>query len=281
MDIQRLRANVKTLRDARGWEQQDLAREARVSKAYISRLEAGKTGKPRYEELGRVAAALGTTTEGLLAPLGTVVPSAEEDTQRLIREIATDVFKTELEQYLESSSNKNLSFLQPLSNKSDDASATMGELNHNGSWLPDGHERAEVYGLRASADVGRYLLHDDAGETPIEVVMFESRRRRHRTSRVIGLQVQGDCLAPRIPDGATVLVEVERPGFPATDLGRLVNRIVFARVGDAMHIKGLRRRGGGYVLAPLNGDEAIPVTDEVCIVGVVIETRYEPLLERE
>jgi transcriptional regulator with XRE-family HTH domain len=59
---------VREEREARGWSQAHLATDARVSTAYVAKLEAAKGKRPYDEELGRVVAALGfASTDALLA----------------------------------------------------------------------------------------------------------------------------------------------------------------------------------------------------------------------
>ena len=65
MEIETVRYNVRMLREAAGLDQKDLAAKARVSTAYVSRLEAGNTQAPRLPELQRVAEALGVTVDDL------------------------------------------------------------------------------------------------------------------------------------------------------------------------------------------------------------------------
>jgi transcriptional regulator with XRE-family HTH domain len=59
---------VREEREARGWSQRHLAATARVSTAYVAKLEAAKGKRPYDEELGRVVAAVGfESTDALLA----------------------------------------------------------------------------------------------------------------------------------------------------------------------------------------------------------------------
>jgi transcriptional regulator with XRE-family HTH domain len=59
---------VREEREARGWSQRHLAANARVSTAYVAKLEAAKGKRPYDEELGRVVAAVGfESTDALLA----------------------------------------------------------------------------------------------------------------------------------------------------------------------------------------------------------------------
>ncbi|HXI18726.1 MAG TPA: LexA family transcriptional regulator [Chloroflexota bacterium] len=56
-------------RTTRAWTQPALAAQARVSKAYISKLESGKSRRPSQEQLDRVLAVLGyTNVDELLTP---------------------------------------------------------------------------------------------------------------------------------------------------------------------------------------------------------------------
>jgi transcriptional regulator with XRE-family HTH domain len=74
---------LKRRREEQGWTAAELARRAGVSKAYLSRLEAGKTVRPSAAILERLAAALGTTVADLrehdLPPAERSVPEALRD----------------------------------------------------------------------------------------------------------------------------------------------------------------------------------------------------------
>lgn len=62
MDTSRAALLGKRINDARtqkGWTQVDLAREAQVTKGYVSKIESGKAVKPSEEELARVLRVLG------------------------------------------------------------------------------------------------------------------------------------------------------------------------------------------------------------------------------
>lgn len=54
-----LASRVKSAREARGWTQAFLADRARVSKSYVSRLEAGEYPRPSIDRVGAIARALG------------------------------------------------------------------------------------------------------------------------------------------------------------------------------------------------------------------------------
>jgi transcriptional regulator with XRE-family HTH domain len=58
---------LKTLRKDRGLTQTQLAKRARTSQAYIARLERGEKKNPSLAMLRRLAKALGTTIEALVA----------------------------------------------------------------------------------------------------------------------------------------------------------------------------------------------------------------------
>jgi transcriptional regulator with XRE-family HTH domain len=279
MNITALAANLERLRRKAGLNKKELAAKAGMKNASILTLyEQARVENPGMDNLAKLATALEVTVDELLTDrrVGTrdgdavlVTPSMEEKMQ----EIALQTSKSVLQQWVEDHSNQipTTFKLAPVQNFD-----TMGVPERKGRPLPDGVRLAKVYDLRAAADVGRILLHDDGGGEPVEVVMYEASSQGYEGSEVIGLHVHGDCLAPVVADGALILVEVERPGFPLADLDAAVGDIVFACVGEAMHVKFLLRADGGYVLAPLNGEPPIPVDEDVQVVGVVIEQRSRP-----
>ena len=57
---------LKTLREARGLNQVELAKTAKVTTAYVSQLEAGKKKNPSLAVLQRLAKALGVPLAELL-----------------------------------------------------------------------------------------------------------------------------------------------------------------------------------------------------------------------
>ena len=61
---------LRSLRKTRGWTQADLARASGLTRSHISRLEAGAIQLPSRERLHRLAQALGTTPDDLLAAAG-------------------------------------------------------------------------------------------------------------------------------------------------------------------------------------------------------------------
>lgn len=66
IDLRRLGHTIRFLRQGRGWSLTDLAANSGVSKAYISDLENGVTGKPNIQYVYSVARALDTTLDRLL-----------------------------------------------------------------------------------------------------------------------------------------------------------------------------------------------------------------------
>lgn len=58
---------IKTARQKKGMSQEELAQAIGATKAAVSRYEAGKR-RPSYDQLQRIAAALGTSTSNLLPP---------------------------------------------------------------------------------------------------------------------------------------------------------------------------------------------------------------------
>jgi transcriptional regulator with XRE-family HTH domain len=67
MSLTRLGAVVRRLRAARHMTQQELAKKARISQAYLSRLEAGEKKNPGIHIAQRLAKALGVPVTALLA----------------------------------------------------------------------------------------------------------------------------------------------------------------------------------------------------------------------
>jgi len=57
---------LKTLREARGLNQVELAKKAKVTTAYVSQLEAGKKKNPSLDVLQKLARALGCDVAELL-----------------------------------------------------------------------------------------------------------------------------------------------------------------------------------------------------------------------
>lgn len=62
----RLGALIKSLREAAGMNQPELARKVKVTTAYISALEAGKRRNPSFVVLKQIARALGVPVTELL-----------------------------------------------------------------------------------------------------------------------------------------------------------------------------------------------------------------------
>ncbi len=57
---------LRSLRKQEGWSQADLAKKAKVSQAYIAKLETGVKKNPSLATLKRIAKALGVPVEDLL-----------------------------------------------------------------------------------------------------------------------------------------------------------------------------------------------------------------------
>jgi transcriptional regulator with XRE-family HTH domain len=62
-----LSKRVRELRYAKGWGPDDLAARAKISRTALYQIESGKTEMPHAATLRRIAQALGTTPETLLA----------------------------------------------------------------------------------------------------------------------------------------------------------------------------------------------------------------------
>jgi len=59
-------AKIRELREDKGLSLSELARQAGISKAYLSQIEAGKTTRPSGEALLRIASVLGSSVAALL-----------------------------------------------------------------------------------------------------------------------------------------------------------------------------------------------------------------------
>jgi len=59
-------AMIRKLREEKDLSLSELARQAGISKAYLSQIEAGKTTRPSGEALLRIASVLGTSVASLL-----------------------------------------------------------------------------------------------------------------------------------------------------------------------------------------------------------------------
>ena len=70
-------ANVRTLREERGWSQEELARRSGFSAFTISKIERGATKEPGAYTLDKIASALGVTSSRLIR--GTDADSATPD----------------------------------------------------------------------------------------------------------------------------------------------------------------------------------------------------------
>ena len=58
---------IVALREAKGWNQAELARRSGLSQPTVWSLEHGETGMPKFETLDKVARALGVPREAILA----------------------------------------------------------------------------------------------------------------------------------------------------------------------------------------------------------------------
>lgn len=66
IDLEKLGHKIRFLRQGKGWTLSDLAAKTGLSKAYISDLENGSSGKPNIQYIFALAQALGTTLDELL-----------------------------------------------------------------------------------------------------------------------------------------------------------------------------------------------------------------------
>ena len=63
--VQKFAKNMKKIREAKKMSQGDIFRATDIDRAYISNLEAGKQN-PTLETVGKIAGALGVSTDKLL-----------------------------------------------------------------------------------------------------------------------------------------------------------------------------------------------------------------------
>lgn len=66
IDLKKLGARVRFLRQGKGWSQANLAENSGVPKAYISDLENGEAGKPNIQYMFSIAVAFEVTLDELL-----------------------------------------------------------------------------------------------------------------------------------------------------------------------------------------------------------------------
>ena len=88
-----------------------------------------------------------------------------------------------------------------------------------------------------------------------------TRGRTAATGRFMRVRARGVCLKPEIDDGDWLVIDLWAEFVPKMR--------VLADVAGALHVKRLRAVGEGWELAPDNGEPAIPVTDEVYLLGKV------------
>lgn len=74
--ISALGRNLRRLREARGWSQQELSDRSDVSRPVIARLELGTSGPPSLETAERLAKALGVSLDALTADPNTAAGAA-------------------------------------------------------------------------------------------------------------------------------------------------------------------------------------------------------------
>src|SRR3954452_4350228 len=63
MDLRRFSRSVRALRMRRGWRQEDLARESKLSRSVVGRVERGERAGLQLDALVAVAEALGATVD--------------------------------------------------------------------------------------------------------------------------------------------------------------------------------------------------------------------------
>jgi transcriptional regulator with XRE-family HTH domain len=66
MSPRRLGLSIRRLREAKGWDQKELARRAAISQPYLSQLETGSRPDPAISVVRKVAKALGVSLDELV-----------------------------------------------------------------------------------------------------------------------------------------------------------------------------------------------------------------------
>ncbi|MCV2490563.1 helix-turn-helix domain-containing protein [Geodermatophilus sp. YIM 151500] len=79
MGTEELGISLAAARAARGWSLQAVGEAAKLSPAYLHKLEAGRVGSPNPRLLARLATALGLSYRRLMALAGYLSGDAEED----------------------------------------------------------------------------------------------------------------------------------------------------------------------------------------------------------
>lgn len=258
--------NLERHRRAAGLNKKELAARAGMRDAsLLTRYEQGEVANPGVDIVRRLAAALNVGTDALLAAHE---PPLADELAQVRQEMA--VIRTRLDAMA-----RHLRDWPP-----DSSPISIGDGAILGGTAPpqsaDAAAFAPVYALRVSADAGRQLIDDGAGEQPIGTAPYPVSAMISRADRVVAFQIEGDCLHPYIRAGEVAYVECLPGGDVWHDLDAAVNRAVFAEVGEAMHIKVLRRSGAGFTLTSTDGGPAIPVDDGVRIRGVVVWIGRQP-----
>ncbi len=88
-DASQLGQTMRALRDERGLTLSELARQAGISKAYLSQIETGQVESPSAKTLFNIASSLGTTVAALL---GEALPANATEVRicESLREFAED-----------------------------------------------------------------------------------------------------------------------------------------------------------------------------------------------
>jgi len=167
---------VENIRRLRMWTQARLAREAGLSPTTVSGIETGKTGRPHFGTLGKLASALGVAPEDLL---GSREPVEQQSPVHLSLGWARDSGEGEFEHGLEGASLESLDSLsRGLDVEQERLRRLYGEFpegSEQGRFIK--HQIREVAGrsgsVKASAmvrdkqeDAKRKEEHDRGAEAP-------------------------------------------------------------------------------------------------------------------
>jgi DNA-binding XRE family transcriptional regulator len=156
---------LESIRRLRMWTQARLAREAGVSPTTISGIETGKTGRPHFGTLGKLARALGVTPEELLGSR----PAAGGPAP-LSMGWARDSEESEFERGLESAS------LESLDSLSRELDAEQARLQRLYSEFPEASEQRRFIKRQIREVAGQ----SGSVKTSALVRRYEREAKRHQ-----------------------------------------------------------------------------------------------------
>lgn len=235
------RVRLRALREAKGWSQARLAREAGVHQTVVNRVEKGTAQNPRIESIRLIAKALGVHVEALAPGVSDPV-TAPDQTYTTVAESGTLAphLAEEVARYV-------VSEIAPLLPRLPPALQSFEET----APYADPFLTVDVEDAVAAGELGRTNGQSGLGE-------------RKLWWRV---RITGHCMEPAIRDGDYVIVEKAHAE---------VGETVVVVLGDQVICKRLAMHDGELVLVAEDGTEVRPDEDGI-ILGVV---RFVPMPRR-